>query len=80
MEKKNYNLEIFFESQKKSFVILSRNKISFEDIKIKTMREFNISKEFEKDMKFSILSNDKIIIIQNDSQILKNLEEIYKNN
>ena len=80
MEKKNYNLEIFFESQKKSFVILSRNKISFEDIKQKTMREFNISKEFEKDMKYSISSNDKIIIIQNDSQILKNLEEISKNN
>jgi len=80
MDKKNYNLEIFFESQKKSFVILSKNKISFEDVKIKTMREFNISREFEKDMKFSISSNDKIIIIQNDSQILKNLEEISKNN
>ena len=44
------------------------------------MREFNISKEFERDMKYSISSNDKIIIIQNDSQILKNLEEISKNN
>ena len=80
MEKKNYNLEIYFESLKKSFVILSKNKISFEEIKQKTMKEFGISKEFEKDMKFTTIVDNKQIIILNDIQILKHLEEMSKNN
>lgn len=80
MEKTNINLEIIFESQKKSFVILSKNKISFEDIKQKTIREFNIPKEFEKDMRFSISINNRHITLFNDIQISKNLEEVSKNN
>ena len=81
MDKKNYNLEIFFESQKKSFVILSKNKISFDEVKQKTMKEFNISKEFEKDMKFTITSkNNRQITISKDYQILSNFDEMSKNN
>ena len=80
MEKANINLEILFESQKKSFIILSKNKISFDDIKQRTIREFNIPKEFEKDMRFSILINNRQITLFNDIQISKNLEEVSKNN
>ena len=80
MEKTNINIEILFESQKKSFVILSKNKISFDDIKQKTIREFNIPKEFEKDMRFTITINNRQITLFNDNQISKNLEEVSKNN
>ena len=80
MEKANINIEILFESQKKSFVILSKNKISFDDIKQKTIREFNIPKEFEKDMRFTISINNRQITLFNDIQISKNLEEVSKNN
>ena len=81
MEKKNYNLEIFFESQKKSFVILSKNKITFDEVKQKTMREFRIPKEYEKDMKFSITSkSNRQTTISKDYQILSNFEEMSKNN
>ena len=80
MNKKNYNLEIFFESQKKSFVILSKNKITFDEVKQKTMREFRIPKEYEKDMRFIIKIRNRPITILNDVQILNNLEEISKNN
>ena len=80
MDKKNYNLEIFFESQKKSFVILSKNKITFDEVKQRTMREFRISKEFEKDMRFTIKIKNRPITILNDIQILKNFEEMSKNN
>ena len=81
MEKKNYNLEIFFESQKKSFVILSKNKITFDEVKQKTMREFRIPKEYEKDMKFTITSkNNRQTTISKDYQILSNFEEMSKNN
>ena len=80
MEKKNYNIEIFFESQKKSFVILSKNKITLEEVKARTMKEFNIQPEFEKDMRFSILINNRLITILNDYQIMKNFEEMSKNN
>jgi len=80
MEKTNINIEILFESQKKSFVILSKNKISFDDIKQKTIREFNIPKEFEKDMRFTISINNRQITLFNDNQISKNLEEVSKNN
>ena len=80
MEKANINLEILFESQKKSFVILSKNKISFDDIKQKTIKEFNIPKEFEKDMRFTISINNRQITLINDIQISKNLEEVSKNN
>ena len=80
MDKKNYNLEIFFESQKKSFVILSKNKITFDEVKQRTMREFRIPKEYEKDMRFTIKINNRQITLLNDVQILKNFEEISKNN
>ncbi len=80
MDKKNYNLEIFFESQKKSFVILSKNKISLEEVKSRTIEEFNIPPEYEKDMRFTIILNNRPITLLNDFQILKNFEEISKNN
>ena len=80
MEKKNYNIEIFFESQKKSFVILSKNKITLEEVKSRTMKEFDIQPEFEKDMRFSIILNNRLITILNDYQIMKNFEEMSKNN
>ena len=80
MDKKNYNLEIFFESQKKSFVILSKNKISFEEVKQRTMREFRIPKEYEKDMRFTIKIRNRNITLLNDIQILNNFEEMSKNN
>ena len=80
MEKNNYNIEIYFESQRKSFVISSRSRISFDEIKQKTLREFNISKEFEKDMRFTVTINNRQITITNDMQIMKNLEETSKNN
>ena len=80
MEKKNYNIEIFFESQKKSFVILSKNKITLEEVKTRTMKEFDIQPEFEKDMRFSIILNNRLITILNDYQIMKNFEEMSKNN
>ena len=81
MDKKNYNLEVFFESQKKSFVILSKNKISFDEVKQKTMREFRIPKEYEKDMKFTIISKyNRQTTITKDYQIISNFEEMSKNN
>lgn len=80
MEKNNYNIEIYFESQRKSFVISSRSRISFDEIKQKTIREYNISKEFERDMRFTVSINNRQITITNDMQIMKNLEETSKNN
>jgi len=80
MEKKNYNIEIFFESQKKSFVILSKDKITFEEVKSRTIKEFNIPSEYEKDMRFSLMIKNRPTTILNDYQILKNFEEISKNN
>ena len=80
MDKKNYNIEIFFESQKKSFVILSKNKVTLEEVKSRTIKEFNIPNEFEKDTRFSITINNRLITISNDFQIMKNFEEISKNN
>ena len=80
MEKKNYNIEIFFESQKKSFVILSKNKITLDEVKARTIKEFNIPEEFEKDMRFSITIKNRLTTISNDFQIMKNFEEISKNN
>ena len=81
MDRKNYNLEVFFESQKKSFVILSKNKIGFDEVKQKTMREFRIPKEYEKDMKFTIISkNNRQTVITKDYQIITNFEEMSKNN
>ena len=80
MDKKNYNIEIFFESQKKSFVILSKNKVTLEEVKSRTIKEFNISNKYEKDMRFSITINNRQITISNDFQIMKNFEEISQNN
>ena len=80
MDKKNYNLEVYFESQNKSFVILSKNKITFDELKQKTIREFHIPKEYEKDMRFIIKIRNIPITLTNDVQILKNFEEISKNN
>ena len=80
MEKKNYNIEIFFESQKKSFVILSKDKITFDEIKSRTIKEFNIPSEYEKDMRFSLIIKNRPTTILNDYQIMKNFEEISKNN
>ena len=80
MEKKNYNIEIFFESQKKSFVILSKNKITLDEVKARTIKEFNIPEEFEKDMRFSITIKNRLTTISNDFQIMKNFEEISKSN
>ena len=80
MDKKNYNIEIFFESQKKSFVILSKNKVTLEEIKSRTIKEFNIPNEYEKDMRFFITINNRLITISNDFQIMKNFEEMSKNN
>ena len=80
MDKKNYNIEIFFESQKKSFVILSKNKVTLEEVKSRTIKEFNISNEYEKDMRFFITINNRLITISNDFQIMKNFEEMSKNN
>ena len=80
MEKKNYNIEIFFESQKKSFVILSKNKITLEEVKSRTIKEFNIPSEYEKDMRFSVMINNRLITLLNDYQIMKNFEEISKGN
>ena len=80
MEKKNYNIEIFFESQKKSFVILSKDKITFDEIKSRTIKEFNIPSEYEKDMCFSLMIKNRPTTILNDYQIMKNFEEISKNN
>ena len=80
MEKNNYNIEIYFESQRKSFVISSRSRISFDEIKQKTIKEYNISKEFERDMRFTVSINNRQITITNDMQIMKNLEETSKNN
>ena len=80
MEKKNYNIEIFFESQKKSFVILSKDKITFDEIKSRTIKEFNIPSEYEKDMRFSLMIKNRPTTILNDYQIMKNFEEISKNN
>ena len=80
MEKKNYNIEIFFESQKKSFVILSKDKITFDEIKSRTIKEFNIPSEYEKDMRFSLMIQNRPTTILNDYQIMKNFEEISKNN
>ena len=80
MEKKNYNIEIFFESQKKSFVILSKDKITFEEVKSRTIKEFNIPSEYEKDMRFSLVIKNRPTTILNDYQIMKNFEEISKNN
>ena len=80
MEKKNYNIEIFFESQKKSFVILSKDKITFDEIKSRTIKEFNIPSEYEKDMRFSQIIKNRPTTILNDYQIMKNFEEISKNN
>ena len=80
MEKKNYNIEIFFESQKKSFVILSKDKITFDEVKSRTIKEFNIPSEYEKDMRFSLIIKNRPTTILNDYQIMKNFEEISKNN
>ena len=80
MDKKNYNIEIFFESQKKSFVILSKNKVTLEEVKSRTIKEFNIPNKYEKDMRFSITINNRLITISNDFQIMKNFEEISQNN
>ena len=80
MEKKNYNIEIFFESKKKSFVILSKNKITLEEVKSRTIKEFNIPSEYEKDMRFSVMINNRLITLLNDYQIMKNFEEISKGN
>ena len=80
MDKKNYNIEIFFESQKKSFVILSKNKITLDEVKSRTIKEFNIPNEYEKDMRFFITINNRLITISNDFQIMKNFEEMSKNN
>ena len=80
MEKKNYNIEIFFESQKKSFVILSKDKITFDEVKSRTIKEFNIPSEYEKDMRFSLMIKNRPTTILNDYQIMKNFEEISKNN
>ena len=80
MEKKNYNIEILFESQKKSFVILSKNKITLEEVKSRTIKEFSIPSEYEKDMRFSILINNRLTTLLNDFQIMKNFEEISKGN
>ena len=80
MEKKNYNIEIFFESQKKSFVILSKDKITFDEVKSRTIKEFNIPSEYEKDIRFSLMIKNRPTTILNDYQIMKNFEEISKNN
>ena len=80
MDKKNYNIEIFFEFQKKSFVILSKNKVTLEEVKSRTIKEFNIPNEYEKDMRFFITINNRLITISNDFQIMKNFEEMSKNN
>ena len=80
MNKKNYNLETFFESQKKSFVILSKNKITFDEVKQKAIKEFRIPKEYEKDMRFTIKIRNRPITILSDAQILNNFEEMSKNN
>ena len=80
MEKKNYNIEIFFESKKKSFVILSKDKITFDEVKSRTIKEFNIPSEYEKDMRFSLMIKNRPTTILNDYQIMKNFEEISKNN
>ena len=80
MDRKIYNLEIIFESQKKSFVIISKNKITYDDLKQKTMREFRIPKEFEKDIKFTITVRNRPTVLLTDIQILNNFEEISKNN
>ena len=77
---KNFNLEIFFISQMKSLVISTKNKISFDEIKKKVIKEFNIPKENEKDFKFTILVNNQQVTILNDAQIMKNLVEMSKNN
>ena len=79
MEKKNYNLEIFFESIKKSFCIFSKDNITFEEVKQKTIKEFKIPKEFEKDMTFTINIRNRPITLFNDFQILNNCEEMTKN-
>ena len=44
------------------------------------MREFRIPKEYEKDMRFTIKINNRQITLLNDVQILKNFEEMSKNN
>ena len=80
MDKKNYNIEIFFESQNKSFVILSKNKVTLDEVKSRTIKEFNIPNEYEKDMRFFITINNRLITISNDFQIMKNFEEMSKNN
>ena len=80
MEKKNFNLEVYFESSKKSFVILSKSEISLDEIKEKTIKEFNIPKEKEKNMRFFIIINNIDITLVTDKQILKYLEEITTNN
>ena len=79
MDKKNYNLEIFFESLKKSFCIFSKNSVTFEEVRQKTIKEFKIAKEFEKDMRFTINIHNRQITLFNDIQILNNFEEMTKN-
>ena len=76
---KNYNIEIFFESLKKSFNIFSKKTISFEELRQKTIKEFKISKEYEKDMRFYVNVKNRTITIFNDNQILNNFEEMTQN-
>ena len=79
MEKKNYNIDVFFESLNKSFCIFSKNIITFEEVRQKTIKEFKIPKEFEKDMRFTINIRNMPITLLNDIQIINNYEEMSKN-
>ena len=60
--------------------MLSKNKITLEDIKSRTIKEYNIPQEYEKDMRFSITINNRPITLLNDHQIMNNFEEMSKNN
>ena len=79
MEKRNYNIDVFFESLNKSFCIFSKNIITFEEVRQKTIKEFKIPKEFEKDMRFTINIRNMPITLLNDIQIINNYEEMSKN-
>lgn len=72
-------MEVFFESQKRSFIVQSKNKIAFDETKQKNIKEFKIPKEYETDMQFTITIKNCLLRIFNDYQISNDFKESSKN-
>ena len=77
MDSKEVYLEIFISYDGKDYQKKSNEFIKFEELKIISIKEFNILEEDSKYIKYNIKeSENKIISIENDIDILNNMKKI----